>query len=382
MVKLSMVIIVAVSLTLLLGSEGKSFQKRGTVQVVQTNDIFGWLCQNNPWNSGFNWCTLTTVPPKVSSTTTTTTTSTTTTSTTTISTTTEVIEDTTTTEVEIEDTTPTTQSSSTTGVTVENTTSTMSTTTTKTTNLSTISLPTALERAHWCQFSNGSYVAVGQTFMYTTCLLCQCTQSHAIVCNSLQCQPSYCDDGTTPVYKNDQCCPHCQAVTPTSCIYGGISFPDGSIIKSTANDIQCWCQTGSIECRRISPVTNAPTSSLSDYYSGNGTSIYIIIVIVCVLLIFGSLLCCGGAVIYYYYYYYYQNQQSAQQAYDQYYTSAGWQPMGEDGQIVDASVLEKQAEAEKGQDDQEHPTGLSQQYIPPPYAAYNGPYESGHNEKI
>jgi len=370
MARLSL-IIVAVFMTLLLGSEGRTLKKRNgfQVQVVQTNDIFGWLCQNQGWSGGFDWCSLTTtVPPSP------------TTSTSTIPSTTTTVDTTTT-----QPTTTTEEETTTTAE--ESTTTIVSSTTTGNPATMSVSLPTALERAHWCQFSNGSYVPLGVTFMYTTCLICQCTQSHAIVCSSLQCQPTPCDDGSTPVYGTDQCCPHCTpptpapATTPVPCVYGGISFPQGSIIKQTANNVQCYCQSGSIVCQNMAPATTVTSTKVTSTYmtyltNSTNTPIYIIIIVVCILLILGSLLCCVGAILYYYFYYYPSQQQAVQDAYDQYYTSAGWQPMGEDGQIVDASVLEKQAEAEKSQvDQQNYPTGNSQQYIPPPYAIYNGPYE-------
>jgi hypothetical protein len=110
---------------------------------------------------------------------------------------------------------------------------------------------------------------------------------------------------------------------------------------------------------------------------GQGTAIYVIVAIILVVLVLGSILCCGCTLLYYYYY------RSHQQASEQYWNNAGWQPMTDDEQVVDPNAEEKQAEAEAEQYQYEHeyPTGNSSEYIPPPYALYNGAYVSTEQEK-
>jgi hypothetical protein len=93
-----------------------------------------------------------------------------------------------------------------------------------------------------------------------------------------------------------------------------------------------------------------------------------------------TLLCCGCAVLYYYYYY--NQQQSMQQAYEQYYNNAGWQPMGEEGQFSDGNAKDKELESEQSQFENQHSTGFSPEFIPPPYAVYNGPYGAKAEEKV
>jgi len=86
----------------------------------------------------------------------------------------------------------------------------------------------ALQRAHWCKFTNGTYIPLGYTFMRTECSLCQCTQSHAIGCTTLQCMPTYCIDNSAPSVRPGQCCSQCAYdQTSTACIINGITFPDG-----------------------------------------------------------------------------------------------------------------------------------------------------------
>lgn len=86
----------------------------------------------------------------------------------------------------------------------------------------------ALERAHWCQFSNGSYLSLLQTFMYNDCDICQCTQAHTIQCTKLQCMTTYCIDGSIPATRSGQCCSQCSYdQDPSMCVVNGISFPHG-----------------------------------------------------------------------------------------------------------------------------------------------------------
>ena len=104
---------------------------------------------------------------------------------------------------------------------------------------------------------------------------------------------------------------------------------------------------------------------------GEGTAVYVIVVIVGVVLLLGTLLCGATTVCFYFYY---KRNQSTLSAHDQYLNNAGWQPMGADGQVFDGSAEEKQAEADAGQYNPQYPTGTSEEYIPPPYALYNGGY--------
>jgi hypothetical protein len=249
-----------------------------------------------------------------------------------------------------------------------------STSTASNNNMGTSS-PTTLERAHWCQFSNGTYIPYGYTFMYSACTLCQCGQSHAISCTTLQCMPTYCIDGSTPSPKPGQCCPQCAYEnTSTPCVVNGVSFPQGTLLRQTSDNVQCWCQLGGIECRKA---TVSLFSSLDLF--GDGTAVYVIVIIVCAVILLGTLLCCGCTI--FFYYYYYQRQQQAAQDLTEYYMNAGWQPMSEDGQVIEDTSEQKQAEAEQAQYEFENPASNSEEYIPPPYALYNGSFVNEQNEK-
>jgi hypothetical protein len=187
--------------------------------------------------------------------------------------------------------------------------------------------------------------------------------------------PTYCIDGSQPHIPSGQCCAQCgYETTPTACTFGGITYPQGTIMTTDTSSLQCWCQQGSIECR-------LPTTSVLSSWDlwGNGTGVYIIIIILVVLLLLGMFLCCGCTLLYYYYYR--TNQEAAHQAYEQYWNSAGWQPMSEEGLAADASAEQKQAEAERVEHEYGYPTGFSESYIPPPYALYNGSYAADENGK-
>ena len=101
-------------------------------------------------------------------------------------------------------------------------------TTPSTTSASTTSFIPVSQRDRWCQFRNGTYLALDYTFMHTECALCQCTQSREIRCTNLQCMPTHCMDGSTPSPKPGQCCPQCAYETKsTPCVINGVSFPHG-----------------------------------------------------------------------------------------------------------------------------------------------------------
>jgi hypothetical protein len=337
------VVTVLMALILVVNGDGKSMAKRDIVfQIVETDDVFQWLCDNYPAIAPYLTVCATT---------------------TTASTSTSTKSSATTAPVNPGQQSTSTQSTSATG-----TTSTIASTT------SSLSA-SALQRAHWCSFSNGTYIPLGYTFMYTACTLCQCTQTRDIRCTILQCMQTYCIDNSTPSPRQGQCCPQCPyEVNSTACSYNGVTIPHGTLIKSTSNQIQCWCQLGNIECRKF----GSTVFEGLDLW-GTGTAVYVIVLIIVAALILGTLLCCGCTLLYYYYYQ--RNQQVFEQAAEQYMTNAGWQPMTEDEQVVDPNHKEKQAEAEQYEYENEHPTGNSSDYVPPPYALYNDAYVSTGAEK-
>ncbi|CAF1331518.1 unnamed protein product [Rotaria sordida] len=229
---------------------------------------------------------------------------------------------------------------------------------------------TSLERAHWCRANNGTYFALGYTYMQSACSMCRCTPSRRIRCSTVQCLPAYCIDNTMPYRKDGQCCAQCgYEATGSSCEYNGVSFPHGAIMKTVDNKVQCWCQGGNIECRTYIGSLFESMDLWSDQ-----SAIYIIVIILCIILIFGVLVCCSCTLLYYYYYQRYQ--QTMQQEYDQYMNSAGWQPMGdEDQNVTDMSAEEKRAEAEKYQ------ASNPNDFVPPPYAAHHSSFVSADEEK-
>ena len=134
----------------------------------------------------------------------------------------------------------------------------------------------------------------------------------------------------------------------------------------------CWCQLGNIECRKSSA---SLMSGLN--FMGEGSAIYVVLIIIGVILIVGTLLCSSCALLFYYYYY--QRQQQEQASQQEYWNQTGWQPMGEDGQVVDADA--KKAEAEQGQATDAYPTGSAEEYIPPPYAVSSVSYATDKQEQ-
>jgi hypothetical protein len=337
------------------GGEKKAIKKRDGFHITSNADVFQWICQVS--GNGYTFCTANAA------------TSTKTTPTTT----------TTTTDRDQPDrvTPSTTQPSTTT-----ESSSTEQPSTTSVDSSASSSMPSALELAHWCQYAaNGSWLPFNYTFIHLPCVMCHCAANHDITCNEFQCMDLHCIDGTVPRNITGQCCPQCAYETvSTSCRMNGLTFPQGARVTTVESDVECWCQSGSIECRKIptSPTTTAstvkPTPAVivytSDSYLPSGMTAYVVVIVICLVLMLGTLLCCGCALAYYYYY---QNQQqNMQQAYEQYYNNAGWQPMGADG----VTAEDKQAEAAQQADAAAvYPPGQSPQYIPPPYAVFNGPYE-------
>jgi hypothetical protein len=132
--------------------------------------------------------------------------------------------------------------------------------------------------------------------------------------------------------------------------------------------MKCWCQMGNIECRRSTESSN-----------GMGDVVIYAVIAFSIIILFVGGICCVGSILSYYYYT--KNSSTHQETYDQHYNHAGWQPMTVDGQVVDTIAEEKQAEAEQSQYYQGYPAGSQQEYVPPPYAMYNGPYPSGEQSK-
>ncbi|CAF3511461.1 unnamed protein product [Rotaria socialis] len=236
-----------------------------------------------------------------------------------------------------------------------------------------------LASAHWCHLTNGTNLPLGYLFMYAPCTICQCTSSHNVLCSKLACMNTYCKDDSTPAVRYGQCCPQCAyEANATACYVSGVGFPHGALLKSTTDNVNCWCEYGNIECRQA---TTSVFAGLDLW--GNGTAPYVIATIILIILFVGLLLCCSCTLLYYYYYQ--RNQHVIQQVYDQYCNNTGgWQPMNEDGVVVDANAEQKQAEAENSQFKNEYPTGNSEAFVPPPYALYNGAYVndgSANNQK-
>jgi hypothetical protein len=182
MAKLSAAILVAVFMVALgVNGEVKARNKRDTIQIVSNVNVLDWLCQNNPWGLYFSWCSTTTASPQTS-------------------------------------TVPNSGSASSSASSTSAPASTSSTTP-----------PTPLQSATWCQFSNGTFLTLGQTFMQMACLMCQCAQSHNIACTTLPCMPTSCIDGSTPTVQPGACCATCAYETQAaSCTQGGITFPQGT----------------------------------------------------------------------------------------------------------------------------------------------------------
>lgn len=99
---------------------------------------------------------------------------------------------------------------------------------------------TALERAHWCRLSNGTFLPLGHTFMNSVCSMCQCTSSRAIRCQMLDCLPTYCIDNTMPIRKEGFCCAQCAyEVARNSCVYNGMTFQHGQcVVCSRARNVR------------------------------------------------------------------------------------------------------------------------------------------------
>lgn len=231
-----------------------------------------------------------------------------------------------------------------------------------------VNAPTSNGHNQWCRLANGTYLALGYSFLNTACSICQCARSRAIPCQPLQCMPTYCVDNSMPVRRTGQCCTQCRyEPTAETCSYNNFSFPHGAIITAVQDKMQCWCQLGNIECRNY---MGTLMEGLMD-----GSAVYIIVIVIVVVLLFGCLLCISCTVGFYYYYK--RNQQVFQEAYDQYVNTAGWQPMEEEAEgVVDPTAEEKQLEAEKN--GFESPIT---DVVPPPYGVYNGSYVSEEEKK-
>lgn len=99
-------------------------------------------------------------------------------------------------------------------------------TTTTTTNTPTTTKP----EPNWCRLNNGTTFALGFTFIYRNCSICECTKSKTVRCQTLQCLPAYCVDGSMPNRRPGQCCAQCKTDTSSdSCLYNGIDYPHGQL---------------------------------------------------------------------------------------------------------------------------------------------------------
>lgn len=247
---------------------------------------------------------------------------------------------------------------------------TISTTTTTTAATTSTSTPSSLERAHWCRQNNGSYLPLGYTYMQGKCMMCQCLQSRMIRCGGMQCMPTYCIDNSKPIIPQGQCCTQCPyELSNTACVYNGITYQHGTIIKAVQNQMQCWCQLGNIECRDYIGSLFEGADLWSD-----GTAVYVIVLVLLLVLLLGLFTCCGCTCFIYYYYHKYQH--SFQQAYDEYVASSGWQPVEEEQQTPDELIVdEKKFEAENA------PTfAATLETIPPPYAAVHTVNTAAHEQ--
>lgn len=246
------------------------------------------------------------------------------------------------------------------------------TTTTTSITASTSSEPTLLERAHWCRFRNGTYVPLGYSYTNNACTLCQCTKSRMIHCQLLQCMPTYCVDNSMPHRKAGQCCTQCryEDAINSSCVYNGITYPHGAVMKVIESKMQCWCQLGNTECRNYIGSIFEGLNVFAD-----GAAVYIIIMVLFVVIIFGLLLCSGCTLLFYFYYK--RNQYMLNQAYDEYLGPVGWQPVEEgEEDVVDTSADEKRMEAEKHQFSES-----VDDLVPPPYGVFNGSYVPNEEQK-
>lgn len=146
----------------------------------------------------------------------------------------------------------------------------------------------------------------------------------------------------------------------------------GTILKSTSDNVKCWCQSGNVECR---------SSGISVFSSldlwGNGTAVYVIVVVVIGVILMGTVLCCGCTLLYYYYYE--KNQHVVQQVYDEYINNSGWEPVGEEGVVIDANGEQQATDGEKQPFD--YTNGVSEAYFAPPYELYNGSYVNEEKPK-
>ena len=107
------------------------------------------------------------------------------------------------------------------------TTSTTTTTTTTEESTTTQSL-TALQRAHWCRFPNGTYLPLHYTYLSSACAMCQCSQGRNIRCSALQCMPTYCVDNSMPGRQSGQCCTTCSYErNANGCVYNNFTYPHG-----------------------------------------------------------------------------------------------------------------------------------------------------------
>ena len=124
----------------------------------------------------------------------------------------------------------------------------------------------------------------------------------------------------------------------------------GTAIKRTAENVYCWCQSGSIECRKFYQNTSGSSSLRSD------PLIFTIIIVVAALIFVGLVSC---AVCGYCFYVSSKNKiQEKETIQAQHENHVGWQ------EVDEKNLTEQQ---------QQH---YDIEKIPSPYIIQNGPYQS------
>lgn len=182
---------------------------------------------------------------------------------------------------------------------------------------------TALETSLWCQMKNGTFLPLGYAFVHQQCSVCQCLQSRLIQCKSMQCMQTYCIDDSLATREPAQCCATCSYETnPKSCPYKNILVPHGVLIQQTSANMYCWCQSGTIECRKF------PTTTVTNSFWGANSTLYIIIIVICVVLLVGAVVCISSCIVFNAIFK--KRKEESQAIQEQYINNIGWQPVQEE----------------------------------------------------
>lgn len=100
----------------------------------------------------------------------------------------------------------------------------------KPTSSSSSPTPAATGKPNWCRFSNGTTVALGFTFIYNNCSVCECTSLKSFRCKPFDCLPTYCADNSLPSRRPGQCCAQCKSDTSSdACLHNGLNYPHGQL---------------------------------------------------------------------------------------------------------------------------------------------------------